>query len=517
MLAVPLPVVSAPPPPAPPGPPPPGRFAPPPWGPDSADWRRIDAKLPKDHLARQIDEAVGLLDLTELFGAYAGVGSLAHRPDLLLKVALYEVQRGRPSPAQWAQDVLFDEPCQWLARGLRPSRSRLYAFRDRLGPLLDGLHDRLIGRAVAEGLTPARRASVDGSDVAANASRHRLLNEDGLARRQQALAEAVAADQRGQPPAGAPAWMAKTPTGRAAQQQRYDRAGQRLGARVRDNAARPASKRLRRQDVRVSPGDPEAALGLDKFKVFRPLYNVQLMPDLDSPLVLAWGVYAQATDAGTLPGLLGRAHDALGRHLEELLSDSAYATALDLAACAKAGVTLYAPCRGVAGGNGKQIPREAFTWLAQENAYRCPEGHRLEYLCAEYEGRKGEQRLRMLAYRCDPAHCTACPRQKECTRSPHRGRMVKRSEHEHLVEALRQRMQSDDAKALYRLRCRTAELGFADTKQHRGLRRVGGRGLARARTEVGLVVLAHNALAVLRLRDHKDDPDAAANHAESSA
>src|SRR5215207_2716380 len=127
MVALPLPVVSTPALPAAPAPAPPpapprrGRFAQPPWGPDAPDWRRIDQKLPQDHLARRVDQAVDALDLAELFGAYAGTGSAAHRPDLLLKVVLYEVHKGRRCPARWAEDVLYDEPCQWLARGLRPS------------------------------------------------------------------------------------------------------------------------------------------------------------------------------------------------------------------------------------------------------------------------------------------------------------------------------------------------------------------------------------------------------------
>ena len=51
-------------------PPPSGRFAPPAWDRDSPDGRRLDAKLPADHLARTIDQAVAQLDLTELFAAY---------------------------------------------------------------------------------------------------------------------------------------------------------------------------------------------------------------------------------------------------------------------------------------------------------------------------------------------------------------------------------------------------------------------------------------------------------------
>jgi transposase len=498
-------------------------FAPPPWDRHSPDWLRLEHQLPPDHLARRIHAAVEQLDLTKLFAAYAGTGSLAHRPDLLLKVALFESQRGRLSPAQWHEDLRENEPCQWLAFGLRPARSRLYAFRDRLGPVLDSLHKQLIGQAVAEELTPATRAALDGSTVAANSSRQRLLNADSLASRQQALAQATQADATAAEPATVPGWMASTPQGRLQQQRHYETVQQQLTARHQENQQRPASKRLADKDVRVSPGDPEAVLGLDKLKVYRPVYNVQLLPDLDTPLLLAYEVFAQATDANTLPTLLRRAQAAVGRAVKELLADAGYATALDLAACAEAGVTLYAPYQendfsaGRAKKPPRQIPKSAFVWLPQEQAYVCPQGHRLTYQCAEYERRKGGERLRMAAYRCDPGHCSGCPRQRDCTRSPARGRMIKRSEYEHLVEALKERMQTAEAKALYKRRCQTVELGFADQKEHRGLRRFRGRGLARARIEVGLVVLAHNALTVLALRQKKDDTGSLTTPTRSTA
>ena len=57
-------------------------------------------------------------------------------------------------------------------------------------------------------------------------------------------------------------------------------------------------------------------------------------------------------------------------------------------------------------------------------------------------------------------------------------------------------METPEAKAIYGKRCRTVELRFADTKEHRDLRRFSGRGLERARIEVGLCVLAHNLLVI---------------------
>ncbi len=104
----------------------------------------------------------------------------------------------------------------------------------------------------------------------------------------------------------------------------------------------------------------------------------------------------------------------------------------------------------------------------------------------------------MHSYRCSPQHCRACPRQTACSTNPHRGRSVKRSEHETLVEAHRARMATPEAKSLYRLRGQTVELGFAEFKQHRSLRQFSGRGLNRAKRQVGLMVLVHNLLVVHR-------------------
>src|SRR3954453_14673595 len=70
------------------------RFAPPPWDRLSPQWLQIEDTLPADHLPPAIDEAVDQLDLTALFASSLGVGSKAHRRDLFLKIALYEILTG---------------------------------------------------------------------------------------------------------------------------------------------------------------------------------------------------------------------------------------------------------------------------------------------------------------------------------------------------------------------------------------------------------------------------------------
>ena len=64
-------------------------------------------------------------------------------------------------------------------------------------------------------------------------------------------------------------------------------------------------------------------------------------------------------------------------------------------------------------------------------------------------------------------------------------------------------METEAAKAVYRLRGQTIELVFADFKEHRGLRRFSGHGLARVRTELAFEVLVHNLLVLHRCSSQK--------------
>jgi hypothetical protein len=263
------------------------------------------------------------------------------------------------------------------------------------------------------------------------------------------------------------------------------------------NRGKRSSKRKAADKVVVSVSDPEAVVGRDKEKVYRPLYNVQVVDDLDSPLILGYEVFAQQNDAGLLAPMLTRLEDLIGHALETLLADTAYAGGADLAAAAQAGVTVYAPTPTDGKNKEKQIPKSQFTWLGAEETYACPQGHRLVYEGSSRQRRSGTETVELHGYRCPPAHCRDCPLRARCTPNPAAGRTISRGEHEALIEALRARMATAEAKALYRLRSQTVELVNADWKEHRKLRRFSGRGLRRVRCQVGLVVLAHNLVTLL--------------------
>jgi transposase len=481
------------------------RFAPTPWTKESEAWQTLDRHLAEDHLARRVDMAVMMLDLGALFDSYLGVGKNALRPDLLLKMVIYEMQSKRPSPAQWARDVRESEPVRWLLMGMEPSRARLYAFRDRIAPWLAEWNAQVLDAAVAENMTSATRAALDSSSVAAHASRRRWLNEEGLQQRRETIDTALECLQQGNVASDQPRWLARTETGLREQKRRYCRAAEVLRQRHAANAQRRSSKRKPPEKVLVSPADPEAIWGRDKLNVFRPLYNVQLLRDLDSPLVFAYDVRTQNNENGVVEPMMERMTENVGRKPDELLVDAGYVSLRHLEFCGQAGIALYGPYqendystrngKKVQGNQHTEMPKSAFRWLPEGQTYACPEGHRLRFTRKQPQQR-ADYIVTLHVYTCPAECCLACPRQPACTHAPHKGRAVSRMENEELVDALRARMETDAAKRLYKLRSQTVELNYADLKEHRGLRRFHSRGLLRATTQVGLLVLAHNLLFV---------------------
>jgi hypothetical protein len=309
-------------------------------------------------------------------------------------------------------------------------------------------------------------------------------------------------------------WMAKTPATRKKQRLSYQTA-QEIIKRKRQchqqTLARTAKSRRRSAErIVICPTEPEAALGRDKLKTFRPLYNVQLARALDAPFIVGYDVVPKVTDAGQFGPLAFRVESLCGHRPKRVAADEKYAGHVDLALALELGIEMYAPTNAMKQADVSRkksdkgmIPKQDFVWLPNEQTYRCPEGHLLKYVRSETQARQGGESLKLMKYRCPAEHCQNCPRQAKCTRTPERGRIVTRSEHDNLADEMTTRMQQPEAQEFYRQRKQTVELSIADLKEHRGLRRFHGVGLTRARAQVATLVLAVNGRALVKARDQK--------------
>ena len=192
----------------------------------------------------------------------------------------------------------------------------------------------------------------------------------------------------------------------------------------------------------------------------------------------------------------------------DVLVDSGYVTGIDIALCVQEGLTLYGPWKANDMSAPKAPPlftKAQFQWLPELETYRCPAGQVLQRVGRETCVRSGGREEVVVRYGVKAATCHACLLRPQCTTGKKGGRSIRRSEHEDVIIAHQAWMETASAKAVYRLRGQTIELVFADLKEHRGLRRFSGRGLAHVRTELALEVLVHNLLVLHRFSSRKQN------------
>jgi transposase len=442
-------------------------------------------------------------------------------------------------------DVKENKAIQWLVFGIKPSLTSLYEFRDRSGPVVRELNHQVVRTAIDEGHTDGSSGALDGTTVAANASRHRMLKLETVEERLTILEQEIAEEEmvEGLAPAGesqqpqavpvtattstsleaenlakSSRWKAKTLRGKKRQRARYRQAQAVLRAKHRANVRRRKDKRKKNNRIRVALGDPTAPFGLDKLNTYRPLYNVQTMSDVETDLVLAYETTATTADNGQLLPLIDRTVETTNRALKEVLVDSGYPSGEDLAQCKKKGVTVYGPwnensfteAKRAKAGKERQLPKDQFTFDSSVPGYRCPEGNMLRYRERTKKQKANGDYVTLEIYQAERSDCEACPLLARCVHGRSGARTVRRQEHEELIDELKDRMKQPESKQRYRKRGCTVERRFADMKTHRGLQRFSGQTQERADAQVGFTVLAHNLITLdkLRLRRTKSEENA---------
>jgi hypothetical protein len=136
---------------------------------------------------------------------------------------------------------------------------------------------------------------------------------------------------------------------------------------------------------------------------------------------------------------------------------------------------------------------EAFHYLPEEDAYRCPAGRLLRP-----SGQPRQQPGGALQrYKASETDCRPCPQRGQCVTAKAACREVWRHEHEAQRLALRQRMA--ERPGAMRHRSATVEHPFGTLKCRAGWNHFLVRGLDKARGEWGLMALAYNFSRVLSI------------------
>ncbi len=446
------------------------------------------------------------VDIGTMRSVYRGCGSKPYPPELMLAIALYCLLQGVSSPARWYEAARTVDQCKFLGRGIAPARSIWYEFRDRSAKFIEAIHQQLIHAAVQQNQYTPTECSLDGTFTRAAASRHYLPNREQLEKRTNKLKEAIEVlgdkDLRHNDDPGVPKFIARTSEGRELQLQRLQHAQAELNEKIHKNAAKPKRYQVEEKKIRISPADPDAALGRDKEKVFCPLYNTQYMVSCENDVIVAYGVWAQTNDSGMLVPMIERTQAIVGASLKTVHADTAYCSLLELRDSKALGINLMAPVQEASKSSKKavdgepQFSQQEFTFSTDLESCTCPAGHKMKTRSRGPKPRADGRVVYEVRFGQSAEVCSECPLAKRCLQPTSKRRTVSRMEGQNELDAQKEKMESDEGKRSQRIRGQTVERSFADGKRNRNQGQQNGRGLRRVRAEVGLLVVAQNSLTI---------------------
>ena len=327
----------------------------------------VDEWLPKDHLARFVVEVIERLDLSDLANQYAGRGSAAHHPAVLLGLLVYGYASGVHSSRKIERATYDSVAFRYVAANTHPDHDTLATFRRRFLKEIEALFVQVLVLAREMKLLKLGHIALDGTKIKANASKHTALSwahanriEAQLRHEVQTLLALAEKTDRAGVPDGmdVPAEIARREDRLGAIAQAKAKIEQRAAERHQVEQQEFEAKQAKRQAQRDAgkkprgkePEPPEAGprssdqvnLTDDESRImpvsgggFEQSYNAQAAADTQTMLVVVAHVTQASNDrrqivptldkVAALPELLGQ--------VQTLSADTGYFSAANVRAC----------------------------------------------------------------------------------------------------------------------------------------------------------------------------------------
>jgi transposase len=116
------------------------------------------------------------LDLSELIGRYAGRGSAAHHPAVLLGLLIYGYASGVHSSRKIERATYDSVAFRFVAANTHPDHDTLATFRRRFLPQVEALFVQVLLLAHQMKLLRLGQVALDGAKIGTNASKHKALS-----------------------------------------------------------------------------------------------------------------------------------------------------------------------------------------------------------------------------------------------------------------------------------------------------------------------------------------------------
>lgn len=443
-----------------------------------------DDLVPGDHPVRVIDVFVDALDLRQLGFSKVDAeetGRPPYQPGDLLKLYVYGYLNQVRSSRRLEREAQRNLEVLWLINRVTPSFKTIADFRKDHPEAIVGVCRAFIAFCREQALFGQELLAIDGTKVAAVASRKKVVTPKKLAEQMEALDRKIAEhlkamDEADREEAGPPVEQAD------------------VAAAVQELQAQRADIQRRAQAMKEQ-GLSQEVVGERDAKLMRTAnhghqvaYNAQIAVDAEHHLIAAFDLTNEGNDYRLLHPMAEQGKAALAVESLTVVADTGYSNGEHGELCEQAQITAVVPRPQTVNPEGEQFfSRDRFSYDAQSDSYQCPAGATLTVGKVSHTEAKKEY--------WNSQACRECPLKPQCTTAAKR--TIVRSFHEDAREAMHARAMADHK--WMTLRKSLAEHPFGTMKWMMGNERFLVRGLVKAKAELALEVLCYNLKRVISL------------------
>src|SRR5260221_2492031 len=377
---------------------------------------------------RVIDAFVDTLDLRELgFSKVAAeeMGRPPYAPGDLLKLYIYgylhRIRASRRLEAETHRNVQV----MWLIKRLTPAFKTIAVFRKDHARAIVGVCRAFIRFCREQSLFGAELLAIDGTKIAAVASRKQVITPERIAKQSAAIERKIAdylaamdaADREEPAQECAKVDVTAVIASLKARQ-----------ARLQGQAENLALRGLK-QEVLT---EPEARL-MRTPHGHQVAYNAQTVVDAQHKLIVAFDLTNEGNDQQQLHPMAVQGKDAVGADEVTVVADTGYSNGEHGALCEQDSITAVVPRAATVNPTGAQyFSRDQFAYDAESDSWRCPAGETLSL----YKTSRTQQKKEYTTRACD-----TCSLKAQCTKAARR--VIVRHFYEDAREAMHQRATAD--------------------------------------------------------------------------
>ena len=447
----------------------------------------VDEWVAADHPARFVWAYVEALDLEELGirTLPAQLGSPSYPPKELLACWLYGFMVRTRTTRSLERACRESLPFMWLTGLLQPDHVTIWRFYNCYRETMAELFKGTVKTAIKVGMVDFAVQSIDGSKIPVS-SNNRLRQKKHLEKLMAQVEKEIAEMEEQECKDD----LAHKPSGqtkaRACKEDLRSRVRKAL-AQVEEEEKAQKPQSSKKPVALVS--DPDARLMKTRHG-WKPAYNAQVLVDSQEQIIVTANVTQDNYDSQQLISLLEQEKQELGRCAQVTLADNGYFS-VDNLQRTPAYTDLYVPDKTFDTKLRKapDFHLSKFAYRAEEDVYICPEGKRLTFLRDTKITSSRNRRRRGRQYQC--RECDGCPVRGKCTKSKY-GRIITRTDDLLLLERHREKMATEEARELVRLRPPMVEGVFGILKECQGAHRFLTRGLIKVKQEWYLLCAAFN-------------------------